>query len=116
MTPEELDKPEALQNMPAGQGVHAVVDAPPAEKDPAPQSPDGSPSPVELQCLPAGQGTHSVLEAPIAENVPAPQAPDGAGSPLELQCMPVGHISQDDDPDRDWYRPNPHRMHATAPA
>ena len=54
-----LIKPKAAQYLPAGQGMHADVVAPPEENDPGEQRPLTAVRPVLLQNAPGSQSKHA---------------------------------------------------------
>ncbi len=80
-------RPLVAQYDPAGHGVHADVEAPPAEKDPAEHCAVGAPSPLVAQYDPAVQDVHEV--DPAGEKVPAKHCTGGTAA-FE-HCEPAGH-------------------------
>ena len=77
----QTEAPATALDVPRGQGVQDSFLAPPVEKDPDGQLPDGDTSPRELQCLPGEHGVQSAVEALPAEKEPNGQSPLATESP-----------------------------------
>ncbi len=77
----QREAPAAALEVLGGQGVQDSIFAPPDEKDPAGQFPDGDASPRELQCLPGKHGVQSGVEALPAEKEPDGQSPLATARP-----------------------------------
>ncbi len=77
----QAEAPATALEVIGGQGVQDSMFAPPVEKDPAGQFPDGDTSPRELQCLPGKHGVQSAVEALPAEKEPNGQSPLAAVRP-----------------------------------
>jgi hypothetical protein len=77
----QAEAPATALEVLGGQGVQDSFFAPPVEKDPAGQSPDGSDRPTELQYFPGEHGVQSAVEALPAEKEPNEQSPLAAERP-----------------------------------
>jgi hypothetical protein len=77
----QAEAPATALEVLGGQGVQDSIFAPPVEKDPAGQFPDGDTSPRELQCLPGKHEMQSGVEALPAEKEPNGQSPLAAERP-----------------------------------
>jgi hypothetical protein len=77
----QTEAPATAFAVPGGHGVHDSFMAPPFEKVPAGQLPDGIDRPTELQYLPGEHGVQSAVEALPAEKEPIGQSPLATESP-----------------------------------
>ncbi len=69
------EAPATALDVPGGHGVQNSFLAPPVEKEPAGQLPDGDDRPALLQCRPGKHGVQSGVEAFPGEKDPNGQSP-----------------------------------------
>jgi hypothetical protein len=110
------DDAAVSENVPAGQKVHVVDIAPPAEKEPGGHSPFGALRDVVEQYMPGVQEVQNTELAPPDEYVPAEHTPLGALRAAVEQYMPGVQGVHDVEPVDAAKEPEKQLVHVEAPA